>query len=163
MSGIDQLLENARRYAGSFEGAELPSAPTMKVAVVTCMDGRLNPSGLLGFKEGDVHVMRNAGGIVTDEEIRSLSVSQRVLGTEEVMVIHHTDCGMLTLKDDEFVAELEEETGQTPRWQARTHNDLELNLHDSLERIRTSPFLPKRDQVRGFIYDVETGTLHEIA
>lgn len=162
MSGIDELVKNAERHAAGFQGGDLPAKPLMKVAVVTCMDCRLDPAALLGTKEGDVHVLRNAGGTITDEEIRSLAVSQRVLGTEEVMVIHHTECGFTSLVDDQFLAELEAETGQLPQWKARTLNDLELNLHDSLEKIRTSPFLSRRDSVRGFIYDVKTGTLREI-
>ena len=127
------------------------------------MDARLNPYGLLGLSEGDAHVIRNAGGVVTDDEIRSLSISQRLLGTEEIILIHHTDCGMLTFSDDEFRRQIERETGIKPGWAAETFDDLEVDVRQSIARIKNSPFIPKKDQIRGFVYDVKTGRLDEIS
>jgi carbonic anhydrase len=134
-----------------------------RVAVVACMDARLNPTGLLGLKEGDAHVIRNAGGVITDDAIRSLAISQRLLGTEEVMLIHHTDCGMLTFKDDDFRRQVEEDTGVKPTWAAETFDDLDGDVRQSIARIKASPFIPKKDGVRGFVYDVENGSLREVA
>jgi carbonic anhydrase len=162
MSVIDELLQNAARYGEGFDKAELPLPPGKRVAIVACMDARLNPYGLLGLSEGDAHVIRNAGGVVTDDEIRSLAISQRLLGTEEIMLIHHTDCGMLTFSDDEFRRQLQEETGIKPEWAAEAFDDLGEDLRQSIERIKASPFIPKKDSVRGFVYDVETGRLDEI-
>jgi carbonic anhydrase len=132
------------------------------VAIVACMDARLNPYPILGLSIGDAHVIRNAGGVVTDDEIRSLAISQHLLGTEEIMLIHHTDCGMLTFNDDDFAQKLEQETGARPEWDARSFSDLEDSLRDSIRRIRASPFIPRKDEVRGFIYDVKTGRLSEV-
>jgi carbonic anhydrase len=126
------------------------------------MDARLNPYGLLGLQEGDAHVIRNAGGVVTDDEIRSLAISQRLLGTEEIMLIHHTDCGMLTFHDDDFKHQIEEDTGIKPTWAAEAFSDLDQDVRQSLARIKASPFIPKKDQVRGFVYEVETGRLREV-
>jgi carbonic anhydrase len=162
MSVIDELLQNAARYGEGFDKAELPLPPGKRVAIVACMDARLNPYGLLGLSEGDAHVIRNAGGVVTDDEIRSLAISQRLLGTEEIMLIHHTDCGMLTFSDDEFRRQLQEETGIKPEWAAEAFDDLGEDLRQSIQRIKASPFIPKKDSVRGFVYDVETGGLDEI-
>jgi carbonic anhydrase len=162
MSVIDELLQNAARYGEGFDKAELPLPPGKRVAIVACMDARLNPYGLLGLSEGDAHVIRNAGGVVTDDEIRSLAISQRLLGTEEIMLIHHTDCGMLTFSDDEFRRQLQEETGIKPEWAAEAFDDLGEDLRQSIERIKASPFIPKKDSVRGFVYDVKTGRLDEI-
>ena len=162
MSVIDELLESARTYADSFDNAELPMPPGRKVAVLACMDARLNPYGLLGLREGDAHVIRNAGGVVTDDGIRSLAISQRLLGTEEVMLIHHTDCGMLTFGDDEFRRQLQQDTGIKPEWAAEAFDDLEQDVRQSIARIRASPFIPKKDSIRGFIYEVETGRLREV-
>src|SRR2546423_9314568 len=161
MAVIDQLLENAESYATRFDRGELPLPPARKVAVVACMDARLNPYGLLGLQEGDAHVIRNAGGVITDDEIRSLSISQRLLGTEEIILIHHTDCGMLTFGDDDFRAQLEADTGVTPEWAAEAFSDLDENVRQSIARIEASPFIPKKDSVRGFVYEVETGRLRE--
>ena len=133
-----------------------------KVAVVACMDARIDPNALLGLEEGDAHVIRNAGGVITDDEIRSLAISQHLLGTEEIVLIHHTDCGMLTFTDDEFAAKLEEETGSRPDWSAETFADLDENVRKSMAQIKESPFIPKKDSVRGFVYDVETGGLREV-
>jgi carbonic anhydrase len=162
MSVTDQLLRNAESYAADFDKGDLPLPPAKKVAVVACMDARLIPTRVLGLEEGDAHVIRNAGGIITDDEIRSLSLSQHLLGTEEVVLIHHTDCGMLTFTDEEFAARLEEATGQRPGWQARAFSDLEGDVRDSIRRIRESPFIPRTDSVRGFVYEVETGRLREV-
>ncbi|HYY76320.1 MAG TPA: carbonic anhydrase [Gaiellaceae bacterium] len=162
MSVTDELLQNAERYGASFDKAELPLPPAKRVAIVACMDARLNPYGLLGLNEGDAHVIRNAGGVVTDDEIRSLSISQRLLGTEEIMLIHHTDCGMLTFSDDEFRRQVQRETGIKPEWAAEAFDDLGEDLRQSIARIKASPFIPKKDSVRGFVYDVETGHLDEV-
>ena len=162
MSVIDEFVRNAASYGEAFEGGALPVAPAKGVAVVACMDARLNPYGLLGLHEGDAHVIRNAGGVITDDEIRSLSISQRLLGTEEIMLIHHTDCGMLTFRDDEFRRQLQDETGIKPEWPAEAFDDLEDDVRQSIARIKASPFIPKKDQVRGFVYEVESGRLREV-
>ena len=163
MSTTDELLQSARRYAESFDKAELPLPPGRKVAVLACMDARLNPYGLLGLSEGDAHVIRNAGGVVSDDAIRSLAISQNLLGTEEIILIHHTDCGMLTFTDDELAERLEREAGERPKWRAQAFSDLEQDLREGIERIRSSPFIPRTDSVRGFIYEVETGRLREVS
>ena len=162
MSVIDELVRNANSYSDSFAGGDLPLPPAKRVAVIACMDARLNPYGLLGLREGDAHVIRNAGGVVTDDEIRSLSISQRLLGTEEVMLIHHTDCGMLTFKDDDFRRQVQDDTGVKPGWAAEAFDDLEDDVRQSIARIKASPFIPRKDQVRGFVYDVESGRLREV-
>jgi carbonic anhydrase len=163
MSTIDGLLRNAEAYENGFDKAGLPLPPAKRVAIVACMDARLNPYGLLGLSEGDAHVIRNAGCVVTDDEIRSLSISQRLLGTEEIMLIHHTDCGMLTFSDDEFRAQVQQETGIKPEWAAEAFDDLGEDLRQSIARIKASPFVPHTQSVRGFIYDVKTGELREVA
>jgi len=162
VSTIDLLLENAQAYAAGFDKNGLPLPPGRRVAILACMDARLNPYGLLGLSEGDAHVIRNAGGVVTDDEIRSLAISQRLLGTEEIMLIHHTDCGMLTFGDDEFRQDIQRETGIKPEWPAETFDDLDEDVRQSIARIKASPFIPKTDSVRGFVYDVETGRLREV-
>ena len=162
MSVIDELVQSAEAYGERFEKGELPLPPAKHVAVLACMDARLNPYGLLGLSEGDAHVIRNAGGVVTDDEIRSLAISQRLLGTEEIMLIHHTDCGMLTFGDDEFRQDIQRETGIKPEWPAETFDDLDEDVRQSIARIKASPFIPKTDSVRGFVYDVETGRLCEV-
>ena len=136
--------------------------PGRKVAIVACMDARLNPYGLLGLREGDAHVIRNAGGVITADEIRSLAISQRLLGTEEIMLIHHTDCGMLTFTDDEFKASIQSETGIKPEWAAESFSDIDADVRQSIARIKASPFIPRTDSVRGFVYSVETGRLREV-
>ena len=163
MSVTDELLRNAERYAADFDRGDLPLPPGKRVAVVACMDARLNPYGLLGLSEGDAHVIRNAGGVVTDDEIRSLSISQRLLGTEEIILIHHTDCGMLTFGDDEFRRQIQDETGVKPEWAAEAFDDLEEDVRQSIARIKASPFIPKKEHIRGFVYDVKTGRLGEVA
>jgi carbonic anhydrase len=162
MSSTDELLANAERYAEAFDQGGLPMPPAKRVAVLACMDARLNPYGLLGLNEGDAHVIRNAGGVVTDDEIRSLAISQRLLGTEEIILIHHTDCGMLTFTDDDFRKQIHEDTGIKPEWAVETFDNLEGDVRQSIARIKASPFIPKKDQVRGFVYDVETGRLAEV-
>jgi carbonic anhydrase len=137
--------------------------PGRKIAILACMDARLNPYGLLGLQEGDAHVIRNAGGVVTTDEIRSLAISQRLLGTEEIILIHHTDCGMLTFTDDAFRADIEAETGIKPEWAAEAFSDIDADVRQSLARIKASPFIPKKNSVRGFVYEVETGRLREVA
>jgi len=162
VSATDDLLQNAESYAASFDKGDLPMPPGRRIAVLACMDARLNPYGLLGLQEGDAHVIRNAGGVVTDDEIRSLAISQRLLGTEEIMLIHHTDCGMLTFTDDAFKADIEAETGIKPSWAAESFSDIDADVRQSLARIQASPFIPKKDSVRGFVYEVETGKLREV-
>jgi carbonic anhydrase len=136
--------------------------PAKGLAIVACMDARLNPYALLGLQEGDAHVIRNAGGVITDDEIRSLAISQRLLGTEEIMLIHHTDCGMLTFGDDDFRRQVQHDTGIKPEWAAEAFDDLDDDVRQSIARIKASPFIPKKDQVRGFVYDVATGALREV-
>jgi carbonic anhydrase len=162
MSKTDEVLANNRRYAESF-GGELPMPPSAHAAVIACMDARLNVYGILGLEEGEAHVIRNAGGVVTDDEIRSLAISQRLLGTREVILIHHTDCGMLTFTDDDFRASIEAETGIKPPWAAEAFSDLEADVRQSIRRITTSPFIPHTDAIRGFVFDVATGRLNEVA
>src|SRR5205085_2840494 len=140
----------------------LPLPPAKGVAVVACMDARLNPYGLLGLAEGDAHVIRNAGGVITADERRSLAISQRLLGTTEIILIHHTDCGMLTFTDEEFAATLHAETGKTPDWTAESFTDLDDDVRKSIARIKDDPFIPHTDQVRGFVYEVTTGRLREV-
>jgi carbonic anhydrase len=162
MSVIDELVGNASSYHDSFDSGDLPLPPAKKVAIVACMDARLNPYGLLGLNEGDAHVIRNAGGVITDDEIRSLAISQRLLGTEEIMLIHHTDCGMLTFSDDDFRRQVQDDTGIKPEWAAETFTDLDDDVRQSIARIKASPFVPNKDNIRGFVYEVETGELREV-
>jgi carbonic anhydrase len=161
MSKTDEFLENNRSYAEAFGGA-LPLPPSAGVAVVACMDARLNVYGILGLAEGEAHVIRNAGGVVTDDEIRSLAISQRLLGTTEIILIHHTDCGMLTFTDDGFKAAIENETGIKPPWAAEAFSDLDEDVRQSIRRIKASPFIPHTESVRGFVFDVATGRLNEV-
>ena len=162
MTVTDDYLANNAEYAKSFQGP-LPLPPSKHVAVVACMDARLDVHSLLGIKEGEAHVIRNAGGVVTDDAIRSLAISQRLLGTEEIILIHHTDCGMLTFSDDEFKRSLLDETGIKPAWAVEAFDDLDEDVRQSLARIQASPFIPHKDSVRGFVYDVHTGELREIS
>jgi carbonic anhydrase len=163
MSSTDDFLANNEGYAASFDKADLPLPPGRKLAVVACMDARLNVYGALGLQEGDAHVIRNAGGVVSDDVIRSLAISQRLLGTEEIVLIHHTDCGMLTFTDDEFKASIEKDTGIRPEWAAEAFADLDGDVRQSIARIKASPFIPKKDAVRGFVYEVESGRLREVS
>ncbi len=163
MSATDELLSNNESYAAAFNQGDLPLPPGKKVAVVACMDARLNVYGALGLHEGDAHVIRNAGGVVTDDEIRSLAISQRLLGTEEIILIHHTDCGMLTFTDDDFKKSIQDDTGIKPEWAAEAFPELDADVRQSIARIKASPFIPRKDSVRGFVYEVETGRLREVA
>jgi len=162
MSVTDQLVANNAAYAKSFTAGDLPMPPARRVAVVACMDARLHVYGILGLREGDVHLIRNAGGVVTDDVIRSLLISQRLLGTEEIMLIHHTDCGMLTFTDDEVKRAVESETGLRPHFALESFLDLEQDVRQSIARVKANPFVPRRESVRGFIYDVATGILREV-
>src|SRR5215203_7478738 len=159
MNVTDELLRNNEAYAASFDKGHLGMPPTKKVAVVACMDARLQPNRILGLEEGEAHVIRNAGGVITDDEIRSLAISQRLLGTEEIILMHHTDCGMLTFSDDDFRRSIEEETGIKPQGAAESFPNLEQDVRQSKARIEASPFIPNKDSIRGFVYDVETGRL----
>jgi len=161
MSATEQYLANNARYAQTFSGP-LPMPPSAHVAVVACMDARLNVYGALGLKEGEAHVIRNAGGVVTDDQIRSLAISQRLLGTREIVLIHHTDCGMLTFRDDEFKRSIQDETGIKPPWSAEAFSDLDEDVRQSMARIKASPFVPHKDQIRGFVFDVASGKLNEV-
>ena len=161
MSVTDELLENNQRHAASFQGP-LPMPPSRGLAVIACMDARLNVYEILGLGNGEAHVIRNAGGVVTDDEIRSLAISQRLLGTSEIILIHHTDCGMLTFTDDAFRASIEAETGIKPPWAAEAFSDLDADVRQSIARIKASPFVPRKDSVRGFVFDVATGKLTEV-
>jgi carbonic anhydrase len=163
MTTTDELLANNEAYAASFDKGDLPLPPAKKLAVVACMDARLNPYGILGLQEGDAHVIRNAGGVVTDDEIRSLAISQRLLGTEEIILIHHTDCGMLTFTDDDFKRQVQDDTGIKPGWAAEAFGDLDEDVRQSIARIKASPFIPNKGSIRGFVYEVETGRLREVS
>jgi carbonic anhydrase len=162
MTVTDELLANAQTYAARFDKGDLPMPPAKRLAIVACMDARLDPQGLLGLQEGDAHVIRNAGGVVTDDAIRSLAISQRLLGTEEIILIHHTDCGMLTFTDDEFRSSVQADTGIKPEWAAESFSDVDEDVLQSIARIKASPFIPRKDAVRGFVYDVRSGRLREV-
>ncbi|HEX3389412.1 MAG TPA: carbonic anhydrase [Streptosporangiaceae bacterium] len=161
MTATDELLANNVRYAEAFNGP-LPLPPSRNLAVVACMDARLNLYAILGLKDGEAHVIRNAGGVITDDEIRSLTISQRLLGTKEIILIHHTDCGMLTFTDDDFKASIQQDTGIKPEWAAEAFPDLDEDVRQSINRIKASPFIPQKGSVRGFVFDVATGKLNEV-
>jgi carbonic anhydrase len=163
MSTTDDLLRNNEAYAASFDKGDLPIPPARRTAVIACMDARLDVHAILGLAIGDAHVIRNAGGVVTDDAIRSLAISQRLLGTEEIVLIHHTDCGMLTFSDDQFREQVQADTGIKPPWSPESFTDLDADVRSSIGRIRTSPYVPHRDAVRGFVYDVHTGKLREVS
>jgi carbonic anhydrase len=162
MSVTDEYLAANEAYAAAFTKGDLPLPPARKTAVLACMDARLDPARVLGLEEGDSHVIRNAGGVATADAIRSLAISQRLLGTREIILIHHTDCGMLTFSDDDFRGAIEADTGQRPEWAAEAFSDLAADVRQSIQRIKNSPYVPHRDQVRGFIYHVESGRLEEV-
>ena len=162
MSTTDELLRNNERYAESFDKGDLPLPPARGVAVVACMDARLDVHKILGLEEGDAHIIRNAGGVITDDEIRSLAISQRLLGTREIILIHHTDCGMLTFSDDELKAQIQDDVGMKPHFSLESFSDLEEDVRQSIRRIQASLFIPHKESVRGFIYEVETGRLREV-
>jgi carbonic anhydrase len=163
MSTTDELLRNAERYAEGFDKGSLAMPPAKHVAVVACMDARLLPSQVLGLQEGDAHVIRNAGGVVTDDVIRSLTISQRLLGTREILLIHHTDCGMLTFTDEDLKRQIQADVGIRPPFALEAFANLEDDVRQSIARIEASPFVPHKDQLRGFIYEVEKGTLRQVA
>jgi carbonic anhydrase len=162
MSNTDDLLKNNEAYAEGFDKGDLPLPPARKTAVLACMDARLNVHDILGLSPGDAHIIRNAGGVVTDDAIRSLAISQRKLGTDEIVLIHHTDCGMLTFKDDDFKQEIEQDTGVRPPWSVEAFPDLDGDVKQSIARIKASPFVPNKENVRGFVYEVESGRLREV-
>ncbi len=162
MSVTDEFLQANEAYAAQFAKGDLPLPPARRTAVLACMDARLDPAKVLGLEEGDAHVIRNAGGVATADAIRSLAISQRLLGTREIVLIHHTDCGMLTFSDDEFRQGIEAETGQRPEWAAEAFPDVDQDVRQSIHRIKSSPYIPHRDQVRGFVYHVESGQLREV-
>jgi carbonic anhydrase len=163
MSVTDQLLENNGRFVATFDKGDKPMPPARKVAVVACMDARLHVSALLGLDIGDAHIIRNAGGVVSDDAVRSLVISQRLLGTNEIILIHHTDCGMLTFRDDDVKAQIEVDTGIRPSFALEAFADADEDVRQSIARVRASPFIPHRDNVRGFVYDVTTGRLNEVS
>jgi carbonic anhydrase len=162
MSVTDELLNNARAYAQAFDKGDLPKPPARKIALVACMDARLDPYALFGLHEGDAHVIRNAGGLITDDAIRSLAMSQRLLGTEEIVLIHHTDCGALAVNDADFRRAIEQETGFGPEWAAESFPDVDEDVRHSLARLQACPFIPHKESMRGFVYDVQTGRLREV-
>jgi carbonic anhydrase len=162
MSATDGYLQKNVAYAEQFTGP-LPLPPSAHLAVVACMDARLNVYAILGLGDGEAHVIRNAGGVVTDDEIRSLAISQRLLGTTEIILIHHTDCGMLTFTDDQFKGAIQAETGIKPAWSAEAFADLDTDVRQSVARIKASPFIPHKDHIRGFVFDVATGKLNEVS
>jgi carbonic anhydrase len=162
LSVTEQLLKNNDDYAATFDKGHLPMPPGKQTAVLACMDARLNVYGILGLEEGDVHVIRNAGGVATDDAIRSLTISQRLLGTKEIILIHHTDCGMLTFTDDALARQIQDEIGLKPPFAMESFPDLDEDVKQSIARIRASSFIPHTDQVRGFVYEVETGKLREV-
>lgn len=162
MTATEEFLENNERYAARFDKTDLPKVPAKKVAILACMDARVDPARALGLEDGDAHVIRNAGGAVTDDAIRSLAISQRLLGTREIILIHHTDCGMVTFTDDEVKAQIEHDTGIRPPFALESFTDVEADVRQSIARINASPFIPYRDGIRGFVYDVKTGRLREV-
>ncbi|HEV2060730.1 MAG TPA: carbonic anhydrase [Solirubrobacteraceae bacterium] len=162
MNVVDELLVNNTAFAASLPVQHLDVRPRRRLAIVTCMDSRLDVFAALGLRHDEAHILRNAGGVITDDVIRSLAVSQRRLGTREVMLIHHTDCGMQSLTDDGFRAELQEASGLAPAFAIESFSDLDADVRQSLLRVRRSPFLLHRDRVRGFVYDVDTHVLREV-
>jgi carbonic anhydrase len=162
MTATRDLVHHNERYAAAFEHGELAAAPRLKVAIVTCMDARIDPARVLGLEPGDAHVIRNAGGVVTDDALRSLSISQHHLGTQEIVVIQHTRCGLMTFTDEEFENELEGSTGSRPPWRSHTFTDLEASVREGVGRIRSDLFIARKDGVSGFVYEVETGRLREV-
>ncbi len=162
MSQTERLLRNNASYAASFTKANLPSRPSRQVAVLACMDARLDVHKILGLQEGEAHVIRNAGGVATDDAIRSLLISQRLLGTDEIILIHHTDCGMLTFKDDEVGSEIQEEIGVRPPFALGAFSNLDEDVLQTTRRLRSNPFIPRKEKIRGFVYNVKTGRLREV-
>ena len=162
MSAVDDYARNNERYALTHSGGA-PGRPSRHIAIVACMDARMSVYALLGLRDGEAHVIRNAGGVVTDDVVRSLAISQRLLGTREIMLIHHTDCGMQKTTEDEFKRAVEAETGIRPHWAVESFVDAEQDVRQSIGRLRASPFIPHKDAIRGFVFDVDTGKLDEVA
>jgi carbonic anhydrase len=162
MSATEQFLANNGRYAVSFHGRDLPMHPSLKVAIVACMDARLDVYDLLGLDLGEAHVIRNAGGVVTDDVLRSLLISQRLLGTREIVLIHHTDCGMLTFRDDDVKRDVYREVGLRPPFALEAFDDLFGDVRQSIARIEASPFVAHKEAVSGFVFDVQSGRLLEV-
>jgi carbonic anhydrase len=163
MTVTDELLKNNEQYAASFDKGDLPMPPGKELAVVACMDARLDVYGMLGLSEGEAHVIRNAGGVITDDAVRSLVISQRLLGTKEIILIHHSDCGMLTFNDDEVKAQIKDDVGIRPPFALEAFPDPDDDVRQSIARIKASPFIPSKDKVRGFVFDVKTGRLNEVS
>src|SRR5437588_1629802 len=163
MDATTELLHNNESYAEGFEHGDLVASPRRKVAIVTCMDARIDPARVLGLEVGDAHVIRNAGGVVTDDVIRSLSISQHHLGTEEILVVQHTRCGLMTFSDEEFADQLEREAGARPPWASGAFQDLEESVRAGVRRAQADPFVPRKDHIRGFVYEVETGRVREVS
>lgn len=159
----DELLANNAEYAESFDRRGLPAAPSRRAAIVACMDSRMSIFGILGLADGEAHIIRNAGGVVTDDVIRSLCLSQRALGTREIILIHHTDCGLQKVTEDGFKAELEDELGVRPHWAVEAFEDPYVNVRKSIQRLLSSPFILDKNHIRGFVYDVTTGLLDEVS
>ncbi|HWB22061.1 MAG TPA: carbonic anhydrase [Gaiellaceae bacterium] len=162
MDVIDELLAKNRDYVARTNHEHLDVRPSLQLAIVTCMDSRLDVFSALGLEDGQAHILRNAGGVITDDVIRSLAISQRRLGTQEIALIHHTDCGLELITDDGFRAELQEATGMSPSFAIESFTDVDEDVRQSIARVRHSPFLLHRDRVRGFVYDVDTGALREV-
>lgn len=162
MTVTDELLRNNEQYAASFDKGDLPLPPGRQTAVLACMDARLNVYGMLGLNEGEAHVIRNAGGVATDDAIRSLVISQRLLGTKEIILIHHSDCGMLTFTDDAVKRQIQDDVGIKPEFALEAFSDLDEDVRQSIARIKASPFVPHKDNIRGFVYHVENGKLREV-
>ena len=161
MSQTDDLLDDNRDFAAGFSGSGGSPSPTRRLAVLACMDGRIDPHAILGLEEGDAHVIRNAGGLATADAIRSLALSQHLLGTEEIVLVHHTDCGLQKTTDEEFAVKVEQACGERPPWRALAFTDVEESVRETARRLRESPFLLHR-RVRGFVYEVENGRLREV-
>ncbi len=162
MSAVDDYANNNEQYALTHT-AGVPARPSKHIAVVACMDARMSVAPVLGMRDGEAHVLRNAGGVVTDDVVRSLAISQRLLGTREIMLIHHTDCGMQRTTEDEFKRAVEAETGIRPPWAVESFGDAEQDVRQSIARLMASPFIPHKDAIRGFVFDVDTGKLNEVA
>ena len=162
MAVTEELLGHNDAYASDFDKGDLPMPPGKRVAVLACMDARLDPAKVLGLDEGDAHVIRNAGGVVSEDAVRSMVISQRLLGTDEIVLIHQTDCGMLTFDDNSVKDQIEADTGLRPNFALEAFPDADADVRQSIARIQANPFIPKKDQVRGFVYEVETGKLREV-
>ena len=157
-----ELVERNRRYADRFDGGDLQVEPTRNLAVVACMDSRIDTFAVLGLGNGEAHIIRNAGGVITDDVIRSLCLSQRLLGTREIILVHHTDCGLQKVEENVFREELEAELGVKPWWSLETFSDPYQDTRQSIQRLLMTPFVPHKQHIRGFVYDITDGLLHEV-